>query len=76
MKSAAISFNKVASDALKACYEYECCYDIKSDVYTYWVNVGGLPYHEQGEFIEFKKTHPKSLFYNLVKSANYVIFTR
>ena len=76
LKDAIVNFNHIATDVLKSCYEFENKYDIESDVYTYWVDTGDLPYDEQGQFIEFKKEILKVLFYNLVKSANYVIHIR
>lgn len=76
LKDAIANFNHIATDVLKACSEFENKYDIESDVYTYWVDTGCLPYHEQGQFIEFKKGVLKVLFYNLVKAANYVIYIR
>lgn len=76
LKDAIVNFNHVATDVLKSCNEFENKYDIDSDVYTYWIDTKGLPYHKQGQFIEFKKGVLKVLFYNLVKAANYVIHIR
>ncbi|EML0203188.1 hypothetical protein ACPF38_003697 [Vibrio cholerae] len=76
LKGAIVNFNHIATDVLNSCYEFENKYDIESDIYTYWVDTGELPYHEQGQFIEFKKGVLKVLFYNLVKAANYVIQIR
>lgn len=76
LRSAITNFNSVAVDVLKACHEFDNKYDIESDIYIYWVNTGNLPYHERGNFIDFKKGTIKVLFYNLVKAANYIIFIR
>lgn len=76
LKEAVVNFNQIANDVLKVCYKYENRYDIQSDIYTYWVDTENLPYHECGQFISFRKHVLKVLFYNLVKSANYVIYIR
>ena len=76
LRDAIANFNKIANDVINACFEFENKYDIESDLYTYWVDIGNLPYHEQGKFIDYKKGVIKCLFYNLVKAANYVIQIR
>lgn len=76
LKDAIVNFNYIATDMLKSCYEFENKYNIESDVYTYWIDTKGIPYNNQGQFIEFKKGVLKVLFYNLVKAANYVIYIR
>lgn len=76
LKDAIVNFNHVVTDILTTCYQFENKYDIESDIYTYWVDTGNLPYHEQGQFIEFKKSVLRTLFYSLVEAANYVIQIR
>ncbi|QTR48965.1 hypothetical protein [Candidatus Thiothrix anitrata] len=71
--NAIVNFNKILVDLINQCNLYKNKYDIRTNTYTYWVDNDHLPYHERGDYLEYKKGVLRSLFYYLIKSANYII---
>jgi hypothetical protein len=67
------NFNNVSLDLIQnATIDYSRP-DAGCDKYMYWINKGRLPYHQQGDYVEYKKHVLRFLFYHLILAANYII---
>lgn len=73
LRHAIENFKRVASDLIDSAIVDCSRPDASLDVYMYWVDKGNLPYHQQGDYVEYKKGVLKYLFYGLIVSANYII---
>ncbi|WP_141723460.1 hypothetical protein [Burkholderia sp. A2] len=71
--SALDNFNAVSRDIVDCATLDARRYNPLGDYYTHWVDVGPLNYHEQRDYVEYKKDVLKRLFFNLIKSANHII---
>ncbi|WP_156516649.1 hypothetical protein [Paraburkholderia caribensis] len=67
------NFNAVSRDIVDTVIFDEQYYNPHGDYYTYRVDVGPLNYHEQRDYVAYKKDVLRRLFFNLVKSANHII---
>ena len=67
------NFNAISRDIVDAAILDERRYNPVGDYYTYWVDVGQLGYHEQCDYVEYKKDILRRLFYNLIMAANHII---
>ncbi len=73
LRAAFDNFNAVSRDIIDGAVLDERWYSPPYGHYTYWVDVGPLDYHEQRDYVEYKKDVLKRLFFNLIKSANHII---
>lgn len=69
------NFNLVCRNLLNVCLLWEAK-QFKGDIYLYWVKCDHLPRHQWAKFISYRKGVAKSLFYNLIMAANYVVKVR
>ncbi|WP_233345027.1 hypothetical protein [Burkholderia cepacia] len=73
LRGAIENFNMVASDLIDNA-AIDCNRpDAFLDVYAYWVDKGDLPYHQQRDYVEYKKLVLKYLFHGLIVAANHII---
>lgn len=73
LKHAIENFQMVASDLIDNATVDESRPDAMFDEYMYWVDKGELPYHQQYQYVEYKKQVLRYLFYGLVVAANHII---
>lgn len=73
LRHAIDNFKRVASDLIDNAIVDCSRPDASLDVYMYWADKGDLPYHQQSDYVEYKKGILKYLFYGLVVAANYII---
>ncbi|EOX4101028.1 restriction endonuclease [Vibrio alginolyticus] len=73
LRGAIENFNKVASDWLAVCELYENKYDYNNQLVIYWVDLEDIELTEMSRFVRFRKGVLKAMFYNLIKSSNYII---
>ncbi|WP_454842565.1 SMEK domain-containing protein [Pseudomonas hormoni] len=69
---AIFNFNSVCRDLVTICFLHENKY-IEGDECAYWVSCSHLEYFQQEKYISYRKGVLQSLFYQLIKAANYII---
>lgn len=69
------NFNKVAADVIGTCYQHGARGQPGEEL-IYWVNDSHLACHHKGEYIEYRKGVLRSLFFQLIVAANFVISVR
>ncbi|MGX9773161.1 hypothetical protein ACWYXN_06570 [Janthinobacterium aestuarii] len=67
------NFSRVAHELIERIEASENIYTLENDIYKYFVDVNHIQHAERAVYIEYKKGVVRSLFYHLVKSANYIV---
>lgn len=67
------NFKMVSSDLIDNAVVDGSRTDANHSIYMYWVNKGNLPYHQQRDYVEYKKKILLYLFFNLICAANHII---